>query len=302
MKTKTARINTTWDPVTGCTLDQVTLHPDRLEEPLGWKEPRRIFVCGMGDLFNTDVPDKFIIDCLSAMAEAWWHTFILSTKRPRRMRKIFTHPTIANDVWLQTTRGVDAEPSPWPLPNVWLGVTVENQEQADKRILALVQTPAVARFASVEPMLGPVNLSRWLKETCTNCGGLGRIPNHPHIVAHTCLRCRGNKKVYNPQLKWVICGGETGPETRPMYPVWVRNLRDQCQAAGVPFFFKQWGAWLPAEVTGATFELEKLKDNEVVVQEDSVGRIMKKVGKKAAGRLLDGREWNEYPGGNQHSK
>lgn len=158
-----------WDPITNCSPFQATLHPNRLEQPLKWSKPRMVTVGSgsMGDLFHATVPDKYIIDCLSVMAEAQQHKFLLLTKYPERMREIITHPTVANDVWLQTTRGVDAEPSPWPLPNVWLGVQVENQATADKRILSLAQTPAAIRFVLVELMLGPVNLNRWLKETCT---------------------------------------------------------------------------------------------------------------------------------------
>lgn len=189
-KTKIEWADRTYNPVTGCTpisdgcancyakrmserfagpwgLDpaepfKVTLHPERLDEPLRWKKPSKVFVCSMSDLFHEDVPDKFIVDVLSVIAEAWQHTFLILTKRPERMREIFAGSTIANDVWLQTTRGVNAEKSPWPLPNVWIGVTAENQEQADKRIPILLQIPAAKRFVSVEPMLGAVDLSKWI--------------------------------------------------------------------------------------------------------------------------------------------
>jgi len=296
MKIKTEQIKATWNPVTGCTLDQVTLHPDRLEEPLGWKEPRRIFVCGMGDLFNTDVPDKFIIDCLSAMAEAWWHTFILSTKHPRRMRKIFTHPTIANDVWLQTTRGVDAEPSPWPLPNIWLGVQVENQATADKLIPILLQTPAVVRFASMEPMLGQINLERYINPVCKQCGGSMSCPANSENFNDggiSCPRCLENQGKDPDALNWVVCGGKTGPGARPMHPDWVRSLRDQCQAAEVPFFFKQWGEWCYVDQMSRDTYVMVDKANNLAGHGDYEEPW--KVGRKAAGRLLDGQEWNEYP-------
>ena len=152
----------TWNPVTGCTkisegcqhcyaermskrlagrcgYDKedpftVTMHPDKLNEPLKWKKPSKIFVCSMGDLFHDDVPIKAIIDVLSIIAEASWHTFLFLTKRPERMQEILTHETIAADVWLQTTTGLSADKPVWPLPNLWLGVTAENQKRADERI------------------------------------------------------------------------------------------------------------------------------------------------------------------------
>jgi protein gp37 len=281
---------------------RVTLHPARLEEPLHWRKPSRIFVCSMADLFHDDVSTKFIIDCLSIMAEAYQHTFMILTKRPERMREILTHETIANDVWLQTSRGVNAEPSPWPLPNVWLGVTAENQEQADKRIPALLQIPAAVRFVSVEPMLGPVSM-RWLAAW----NGMATKPRPSITNEFDGLRC----------LDWAICGGESGPGARPMHPDWVRSLRDQCQEAGTRFFFKQWGEYIQCDYTGNDFgapyidsqcidgelwdmdkcdnngQLYSCGDNPVCPKCKGCGYI--RVGKKNAGRLLDGRTWDEYP-------
>ena len=157
----------------------------------------------------------------------------------------------------------------WPPNNCWLGVTAENQEWADKRIPLLLQTPAAKRFVSVEPMLGPVELD-----------------------------LRG--------IDWVICGGESGRGARPMHPDWARSLRDQCQAAGVPFFFKQWGAWQNG--SGENWDgLVVLNDGRVTPGPEEMDletrnrwprlspTIMCKVGKHAAGRLLDGREWSEFP-------
>jgi protein gp37 len=310
-KTKIEWADATWNPITGCTkispgcqncyaermakrlagrcgypADEpfkVTLHPDRLDQPLKWKKPRTVLVSFMGDLFHEDAPDKYIIDCLSIMAEAWQHTFIILTKRPARMKDIIAHETVANDVWLQTSRGVNAEPSPWPLPNIWLGVTAENQEQADKRIPILLQIPAVVRFVSVEPMLGPVDLTQidiggnvWINSLTGDCksyhpyGGMWKITESKN------------------KLDWVICGGETGPGARPMHPDWVRGLRDQCQASGTPFFFKQHGEW-----SHDSQDAQKEDATRVHIWPD--GSYSWKVGKKKAGRLLDGREWSEFP-------
>ena len=144
--------------------------------------------------------------------------------------------------------------------NVWLGVTAENQKRADERIPILLQIPAVVRFVSVEPMLEPVNLA--------NCG----------------------------KIDWVICGGETGPGARPMHPDWVRNLRDQCQNAGVPFFFKHWGQWKAVHRQSDVVDLSSLKDNQCVMKAQNGDHyLFTRSSKKRTGRLLDGREWNEFP-------
>jgi protein gp37 len=278
-KTKIEWTDQTWNPVTGCTKISegcahcyakrmskrlagrcgypeaphnfdVTLHPDRLDEPLRWRKPRRVFVCSMGDLFHEDVPFGFIRRVFWTM---WhWssiHIYQILTKRPHIMLSFFDY--------LQGTDGGDLI----GLPNVWLGVTAENQEQADKRIPILLQIPAAVRFVSVEPMLGPADLSEWINPQ----GATARDDPARYSL-----------------LDWVICGGESGPGARPMHPDWARSLRDQCQMAGVPFFFKQWGECAPYGGPGASVKW-------------SDGATMLRIGKKAAGRLLDGREWDEMP-------
>jgi protein gp37 len=181
----------------------VQFHPDRLAQPLRWKKPRRIFVCSMGDLFHEDLPlfdeTEKVFEIISA---CYKHTFMVLTKRPRRMRAAVEHC-----LW-------DGLPY---LLNLWLGVTAENQEMADQRIPILLQTPAAVRFVSVEPMLGPVDLKPFFEWTDMDGERVKRVPH------------------------WVICGGETGPGARFMRPEWVKSLRDQCKSAGVPFFFKGWG-------------------------------------------------------------
>lgn len=230
---------------------EVRMLPDRLAEPLHWKKPRRIFVCDMGDLFHESVPDEFLYRLFAVMLATPRHTFQVLTKRPARMgdfmRKLaaaWTFPRVPVTVSL-------------PLPNVWLGVSVENQHFADERIPLLLSTPAAVRFLSCEPLLGPVDL-RYLQpdreveiDALKGTHGVHR----PHSGE-------------NPRINWVICGGESGANARAMHPDWARSLRDQCVAAGVPFFFKQWGEWAGCGI---------------------------KFGKKKAGRLLDGREWNEFP-------
>jgi len=300
--------DTTWNPTTGCSPIsagcercyaarfakrlagrcgypednpfKVTLHPDRLDEPLKWRKPKRVFVCSMGDLFHEDIPEMYIVDTFSIMAEAYWHTFIVLTKRPQRMKEVLTSPTVANDVWLQTSSGVNDEKSPWPLPNVWFGVTAENQETADERIPILLQIPAAVRFVSCEPLLEPVSFrwAHWVDSDEMH----RRFGRHHHLDG---LR----------EIDWVIVGGESGPDARPVHPNWVRDLQKQCQTVKVPFFFKQWGEWALAYTTGPQFELRRLADDEVIMKSGSGGQVMKKVGKKKAGRLLDGRTWDETP-------
>lgn len=211
--------------------ENVKVHPGRLEQPLQWRKPRKIFVNSMSDLFHEQVPFEFIDKVFSIMALVPQHTFQILTKRPERMKEYIAHRAAKEFSHLKHIK--------WPLPNVWLGVSVENQKAADERIPLLLDTPAAVRFLSCEPLLGPVDLERPVPGSRPVNGV------YPPWMIHL--------------LDWVIVGGESGPGARPMHPDWVRSLRDQCQQAGVPFFFKQWG------------------------------------GKKKAGRLLDGEEWNELP-------
>lgn len=148
----------------------------------------------------------------------------------------------------------------WPLPNVWLGVSVENQRAAEERIVDLLETPAAIRFISCEPLLGPVDL---------------------YEIQQVLSSITKRKDIYladSSKLDWVIVGGESGPKARPMDPDWVRDIRDQCLVANVPLFFKQWGEW--------QFVMKDYEPNHVMYE---------RVGKKKAGRALDGMEWIEFP-------
>jgi len=250
----------------------VTLHPERLNEPLKWKTPRRVFVCSMGDLFHEDVHPYDIMRIFNVMEKAKQHTFLVLTKRPEKMLEFYKRLRPGNVIpgpyFSITGIGEGWAGSPPRLPdNIWLGITAENQQRANERIPILLQIPAAVRFVSVEPMLGPVDLSLSDGVDLSMSVGTGLKPGKSYLIN---------------SLDWVICGGETGPGARPMHPDWVRSLRDQCQAAGVPFFFKQWGE----------YGLNWLNDDNGKIEGSE---WMDRMGKKKAGRILDGRTWDEMP-------
>lgn len=198
-----------------------------LEEPLRWRKPRRVFVNSMSDLFHEDVPDSFIDRVFAVMGLAPRHTFQILTKRPRRMREYVADGGRAAGVFdlVRTSElsyrwhGENLPPQSWPLANVWLGVSVEDQATADERIPLLLQTPAAVRFLSCEPLLSSINLSR--VPGLNKCGSAGQ-----EITRNL----------------WVIVGGESGPKARPFNIQWARGIIAQCRAAGVPVFVKQLGA------------------------------------------------------------
>jgi protein gp37 len=277
---------------------KVALAPDHiLTAPLRWQKPRRIFVNSMGDLFHESIPDAWIDRVFAVMALSPQHEFQVLTKRAKRMRDYVCHISepgfgardrIDNVVlgWrLDRTHkevfrsgrldvvndGYDACER-WPLPNVWLGVSAERQQEADERIPHLLQTPAAVRFVSAEPLLGPIDFRRAFY--------VGEEGGGEHV---------GSKR---QMIGWIIVGGESGPKARPMHPQWARDIRDQCQAAGVPFFFKQWGEYIAVAPNGPG-QGAPLRERQ---DEIAIGDVvMRRVGKKAAGRLLDGREHNDMP-------
>lgn len=231
----------------------VRLVPEMLDQPLRWKRPRRIFINSMSDLFHESLPDD-VIDKVFAvmMLTARWsrdeeHTFQVLTKRADRMRAYVSDERAAERViacaerfgYLATTVNTEeeragiklalAKGSVWPLPNVWLGVSVENQETADERIPLLLQTPAAVRFISAEPLLGPVDLTH-----------VGEHDGRPlsSLKDHPCV----DDEPGGVGLDWVIVGGESGPKARPMALEWAGAIVDQCRAAEVPCFMKQLGA------------------------------------------------------------
>jgi len=241
----------------------IQIHPERLDIPLRRKKPTVWAV--WNDLFHEDVPDDFIMRVFDSMPTDFLqpckHTYLILTKRVKRMHQFFDERTRYG------TR-------PWT--NVWLGVTVCNQEEADQKIPLLLQIPAAVRWVSIEPMLGAADL-------------LLPGKNFTFSIAW------GSQAtlIINQNIHWVVLGGETGPGARPMHPDWVRSVRDQCQAAQVPFFFKQWGEWAWSE--SPEMEVFRRLDRFKLYRFKEDGTCMYRIGRKAAGRLLDGREWNELP-------
>lgn len=409
--TKIEWTDTTWNVVTGCekvspgcdncyaetfaerwrgvpghhfeTGFDVTLRPERLTLPMKWRKPRRVFVNSMSDLFHKDIPDEYIAKVFAVMALTPQHTYQILTKRHGRMRSLLGNP----DFEKQVDRALLTEPAfsdpkltkrtwplpkpGWPLSNVWLGVSVEDQKRADIRIPALIDTPAAVRFLSCEPLLGPVDLTKWvppvspmlpseaplkwsewtwpdwvpaevrkrIKEFWTEDWGrsprtwmqdmhqqgapafgsvvrlrdgfgseapwttgrfvhawnnIGRLVRDDGSFAYTSFHHALERRRQQP-ISWVIVGGESGRGARPMAPQWATALRDQCTAADVPFFFKQWGEYAP---TG-WLVIGGAKKGVLVAGEpvDDLGHRVElaRVGKKKAGRELDGRTWDQYP-------
>lgn len=272
--------------------------PDRLDQPLKWRKPRTIFVCSMSDLFHENVHPDFIGDLLCVMNRARQHTFLVLTKRANRMKELYDR-----------FYGIWADP-----PNLWLGVTVCTQAEADAKIPLLLQTPAAVRFISIEPMLEGIDLTR-----------IGKTDKYaqPWNVLKGVLRQETANigvpyAVPTPKLNWIIVGGETGPGARPMHPDWVRGIRDQCAEAGAKFFFKSWGEWGPRIINHIAFKRHAGRMVEGVIacstDKKSVGKshywcypadaddgfrdieVMERVGKKSAGNLLDGIRHADLPG------
>ncbi|QDB74415.1 hypothetical protein SEA_ENALISNAILO_63 [Gordonia phage EnalisNailo] len=312
----------TWNPVTGCTKVSpgcdhcyaetfaerfrgtpghyfengfdVQLRENKLTEPLRWRKPRKVFVNSMSDLFHDAVPDEYIAQVWAVMALAPQHTFQVLTKRHARMRTLLTSGGFQTAVAEHILAMTDADEmkdagDPFPLPNVWLGVSTENQQWADIRIPALLDTPAAVRFISAEPLLGPIS-----------------------------IYSNSNLDREDAQLDWVIVGGESGHGARPMHPSWVRSLRYECSEEArspgdtIPFLFKQWGAWVPESmnihgvnapaaflsVEGWTRPLVNGKPTEPPMSRGQ-DITVRRVGKGRAGRVLDGRTWDEFPDGDR---
>lgn len=216
--------------------------PDRLDWPMKWRKPARIFVGNMSDLFHLEVPETFIHAVFGVMRIAHWHTFQVLTKRADRMADVVGRMTIAdmmNGVCNWFPRSLEAGcGGDVVATNVWLGVSVEDQKRADERIPHLLRTPAAVRFLSVEPMLAPIDLSRWM---------------HPFEVSRDEDGNDLGSASGGSDIDWVIVGGESGHNARSFDIRWARDIRDQCAAASVACFIKQLGSKPRkyAEIAGA---------------------------------------------------
>lgn len=322
------------------------VRPDRLTEPFHWRRPRLVFVNSMSDLFHKDIPDEYIANVFAVMAATPQHIYQLLTKRHGRMRSLLSSPEFAAEVFRAGRMGGSGWSSDrtfvadtaeqwaennWPLRNLWLGVSVENQRWADIRIPALLDTPAAVHWLSCEPLLGPVSISRWLDQ---------HGPWH-YMQGGVLCACGApvdrNERCTGDQIDWVVVGGESGPGARPMHPQWARRLRDECTEYRTPYFFKQWGAWGPApwvvrvcdpkvgwqgtseeltaakraaEAAGAThtyaawadqhdwFTIEAEHKPWSLERQELSGdnhAPIRRWGKHRAGRELDGRTWDQYP-------
>jgi protein gp37 len=274
---------------------QAKFYEKELLKPLHWKRPRRIGVCFMGDLFHESVPFHWIASVFAVMAKARQHTFLVLTKRPQRMLEFLRvaghrvcpsealYDYIEDDVEIDYSKDI----VPWPLLNVWLGVSVELHSEAALRIPVLLRCPAMRHYVSIEPMLGPVNLRH------IDVDGAGSDPMGEwcQIDVLTGKQTDMGRPCPNTdtRLDWVIAGGESGPGARPTHPLWVYDLQRQCDQAWVPFFWKQWGEWMPVEGGFRPGDLIHY------TQVDKNPRSMRRVGRRAAGHLIMGKAYRGFP-------
>ena len=292
-------------PGTGAWNGAVRLVTEALGQPLRWTKPRLIFVNSMSDVFHESVPFEQIAAIFGVMAAAPQHTFQVLTKRPARALAFFQwreaqirKRELEWEPWRiceeEATELVKNLPaigcqSAWPLANLWLGVSVENQASADERIPLLLQCPASVRWLSCEPLLGPIDLRFHIFSEPTGS-----------TRTHGGKRQMELRRPADGGLHWVVAGGESGTGARPMHPDWARSLRDQCAAADVPFLFKQWGEWAPNDSRADRMFIyhdgsTDIPDDRWPEPENNGETHIARVGKKAAGRILDGSEHNAYP-------
>lgn len=321
VETTTQQAPRKWAPIREAE-GKLALNETALLEPLRRRKPTTYFVNSMGDLFHEDVPDEWIDRLFAVMALCPQHTFQILTKRSDRMlgylegwnciggqRKRKALIVAEKQELLGRPQNIIGD---WPLPNVWLGVSVEDQRAADERVPDLLATPAAVHWLSCEPLLGPVDLTKPFYQHSTGYEMQGYLRDK---AEHDDFRYWAEK------LEWIVVGGESGKDARPMHPDWARSLRDQCHAAGVPFFFKQWGEWSAVEIAddgslnppapmgkgvkgGDMMKWRRWEGDqprpphpgEKVNTWFAPGTFALPVGKKAAGRLLDGVLHDAMPG------
>ena len=275
----------------------------------------RVFCASLADVFDNEVPDEWRADLFDLIARTPNLDWLLVTKRIGNVERMVMDAL--RTMFVRTNQ----EPTTWPWANVWLGITVVNQDEVGRDIPKLIQTPAAVRFLSVEPLLGPVSF-RWMAAW-------------PENKANRALNPAGGTDHLDGlrRLNWVIVGGESGPKARPMHPQWVRDIRDQCEAAGVPMMLKQWGEWkpisqmdesehgglykscviakphenqsnlddiygrrctVPSTVLHANGSTHDITEPMAFMQGTEAMQIFR-IGKKTAGRLLDGVLHDGYP-------
>ncbi|MCP4897593.1 MAG: phage Gp37/Gp68 family protein [bacterium] len=277
----------------------VKCHPDRLDDPSHWRKPRIIGVSFMGEMFHPEVPEAFIADVFDIVEACPQHQFLFLTKQAGRMHRVLMNPRA------QTMPLHFSEKTGEPLPNAWLGVTVENQKAAEERMLFLLDTPAAVHWVSYEPALGPVDFTSISIIEADSIGSMSPAVSLDALRGHV----RGPDDMI-AKLDLVIAGGESGHYARPMHPRWARDSRDQCQAAGTCFYFKQHGEWIEVDDSahGRAWNryLRSGPEFPNTGYFDDAGRFwalrsprdairMLKVGKKQASRMLDGRIWDQLP-------
>lgn len=292
-----------WPVVTGCTKESagcrncyaermhhrfklgrfsdITIHPEKLNEPsrkgLGFERKNgrraRVFVCPTSDLFHPKVPFDFITQAFCAMMHAQHMDFQVLTKRAERMLE-----------WARENGLIYRIPD-----NIWMGVTAEDQEQYDRRTPLLMEVPARRRWISIEPMIGPIKLGDYVLGICPDCGS----------SKQACTRCRSEgffkccPDCNHRTIDWIVVGGESGPGARHMESSWARSIRDECIASSIPFYFKQWGEWLPAGQIMPK-EVEKLIAMRVP-SKDGPDDTLFTVGVHRAGHHIDGSAYQQFP-------
>lgn len=334
-KTKIEYCDESWNPVTGCTNDlpcreycwarkmaprlrgrcgydvtdpfKLTFHPNRLDEPLRLGRKSSIAVCFMGDIGSNQIPNDWLIKVFGTMMACPQHTFLVLTKCPQRLAHWLCDPDVPGQIGLACDQlfvkcehsGTTRKRGPvWPLGNVIVGTSFSNQQEADERVSQLLKYPG-RKWLNIEPIQGPIQLNLGDNMADDEDSGVGCIPcdragvRHQHLLHQPCWR----------GIDWVVAGG--GP--LPVHPDWFRSIRDQCQAASVPFWFKQWGNFRPAESTeqygpgrvciSPNGDCDEWHKGLVCYANETEGTVLRRVGKKAAGCLLDGREYKELPGG-----
>ncbi len=285
--------------------------PRRLTSDANWAKPlkwnrdadkffsehgrrQRVFCASLADVFDNAVSAQWRYRLLRLIELTPNLDWLILTKRIGNARGMLNQAMRAN------TAGRENWDNNY-FPNVWVGATVVNQKEADRDIPNLLDVPAAVHFLSIEPMLGPIDLTRISV-------GNGHYEIHPLIGTWLCLDDNGQPIPVIPAIDWVICGGESGANARPMHPQWAKYLRDQCKQAGVPFMFKQWGEWGPRShcnhLVAIDYSLSGLSVNKTNMWRSKImvdGHLiaedaeMLRVGKKMAGRLLNGREHNGFP-------